>query len=177
MKKRPWWLLPPGRIHPMWWILLGAATLWFDYVVGLSAAFPVGYSIPVILAAWYSGIWPSLGLAVAVPMLRLLVLMRHTPEPDITTLAFGTLLRGVVVAFVGLWFARLSALERDLDRQVKVLEGLLPICAFCKSIRGEGGRWEPLETYISGRSHAEFSHGVCPSCSAEHYPAFQDTRA
>jgi len=172
MTRRPWWLLPPGRLNPMWWLLLGAATLWIDYLVGPSAMFPVIYSVPVILAAWYSGLWPALALATAVPLFRLIVLLVPSRSPDFTTLALATLLRGVAVAFLGSWFARLSALERDLDRQVKVLEGLLPICSFCKSIRGEGGVWEPLETFISGRSQAEFSHGVCPSCRAKHYPTF-----
>jgi hypothetical protein len=176
MTKRPWWLLPPGRLNPMWWILLGAGTLWLDYLTGQLPAFPVIYSVPVILAAWYSGAWPSLALAAAVPLLRLAVLMAQAPAADFTGPALATVLRGVAVAFIGLWFARLAALERDLDRHVKVLEGLLPICSFCKSIRGDGGKWEPLETFISQRSEAEFSHGVCPSCIAKHYPAYSDKR-
>jgi hypothetical protein len=176
MTKRPWWLLPPGRLNPMWWILLGAVVLWLDYLTGPLAGFPVIYAVPVILAAWYSGPWPSLALAAAVPLLRLAVLMAQNPAPDFTTAALATLLRGVVVAFVGLWFGRLAALERDLDHHVKVLEGLLPICSFCKSIRGDSGEWEPLETFISRRTEAEFSHGVCPSCVSKHYPAYSDKR-
>ena len=69
-----------------------------------------------------------------------------------------------------LWFARLADYERELSRQVRVLEGLLAICSFCKSIRNERGDWEHLESFISRRSEAEFSHGVCPSCGALHYP-------
>ena len=53
---------------------------------------------------------------------------------------------------------------------MKVLEGLLPICAFCKNIRNDKGEWERMEGYISRRSEAEFSHGICPSCSDKHYP-------
>jgi hypothetical protein len=177
MIKRPWWLLPPGRLHPTWWLLVGGAMLWLDYLTGPSPSFPVIYAVPVILAAWYSGLWPALVMAIAVPVLRLTILMEHTPASESTSLALATLLRGVVVAFVGLWFARLAELERDLHRKVKVLEGLLPICSFCKSIRGQNGEWEPLESFISGRSEAEFSHGVCPSCSAKHYSAFFDKRA
>ena len=55
--------------------------------------------------------------------------------------------------------------EHALHRRVEQLEGLLPICAFCKSIRNKAGNWEPIETYISERSHATFSHGICPDCS------------
>jgi len=51
MAVRPWWLLPPGRIHAGWWIALGALLLWADYVAGPTAAFPLLYAVPVILAA------------------------------------------------------------------------------------------------------------------------------
>ena len=66
--------------------------------------------------------------------------------------------------------ARLSEYERDLHRYVQRLEGMLPICAFCKSIRDQAGAWVPLETFIAERSDAEFTHSVCPSCGRTHYP-------
>lgn len=168
--KRPWWLLPPGRIHPLWWMALGAVMLWMDYLFSSAVNFPAVYLLPVILAAWYSGMWPALGLAIAVPVFRLLflVLPRQPPE-HMATLALATGFRGVVIGFLALWFARLAEFERSLERRVEVLEGLVPICAFCKNIRNEAGEWERLEKYISRRSEAEFSHGVCPSCSEKHY--------
>lgn len=48
---------------------------------------------------------------------------------------------------------------------VRVLRGLLPICAWCKRIRDEAGNWEQLEFYISNHSHAEFTHGICRECA------------
>ena len=48
--------------------------------------------------------------------------------------------------------------------RVKMLSGLLPICAWCKKIRDEQGAWSPLETYISLHSEADFTHGMCPDC-------------
>jgi hypothetical protein len=86
------------------------------------------------------------------------------------SLALATALRGIVIVFLALWFARLAEFERALQTRVKVLEGLLPICTFCKNIRNEGGDWERLEKFISRRSEAEFSHGICPSCAEKHYP-------
>ncbi len=48
---------------------------------------------------------------------------------------------------------------------VKVLKGLLPICAECKQIRDDGsGEWNKFEDFIRENSEAEFTHGVCPSC-------------
>ena len=145
--------------------------LWIDYLTSRDGQFPVIYVLPVILAAWYSGKWPAVGLAIAVPVFRLLVLvMPVRPPEDIGSLVLATALRGVVIIFLALWFARLAEFERELQRQVKVLEGLLPICAFCKNIRNEAGEWERLEKFISRRSEAQFSHGVCPSCGEKHYP-------
>jgi hypothetical protein len=169
---RPWWLLPPGRIHPVWWIALGAVMLWVDFVTSPAVIFPAIYVLPVILAAWYSGRWPAVGLALAVPLFRLLFLVMplHPPE-SIATLALATAFRGVVIVILALWFARLAEFERAIQRRVKVLEGMLPICAHCKNIRNEAGEWERLEKYISRRSDAEFSHGICPSCSDKHYPS------
>lgn len=171
MKVRPWWLLPTGRIHSGWWIALGALLLWTDHVGGPTAAFPVLYVLPVILAAWYSGKWAAAGLAAAVPLFRIFFLLWPPPQPiDVVPAIFATIFRGVVVLAIGLWFARLADYERDLSRHVRVLEGLLPICSFCKNIRNESGTWERLESFISRRSEAEFSHGVCPACGKAHYP-------
>jgi len=62
--------------------------------------------------------------------------------------------------------ARLRVGERILALELKVnrLEGLLPICAYCKNIRDELNVWHQLEHYIATRSEAEFTHGVCPGC-------------
>lgn len=64
--------------------------------------------------------------------------------------------------------------EQDvlIDRLENTLQGLVPICASCKSIRNESGEWESLEGYISERSEAEFSHDICPVCSGNLYGDF-----
>src|SRR5205814_7116361 len=47
---------------------------------------------------------------------------------------------------------------------VKQLQGLLPICAYCKKIRDDRNYWQQLESYITEHSEARFSHGICPDC-------------
>jgi hypothetical protein len=49
--------------------------------------------------------------------------------------------------------------------EVKVLTGILPICASCKRIRADGGKWEAVESYVRDHTNAEFSHGLCPDCA------------
>jgi CheY-like chemotaxis protein len=59
--------------------------------------------------------------------------------------------------------------------EVKVLRGLIPICASCKKIRNDGGFWQQLEEYIGEHSEAEFSHGLCQPCLKKLYPGvYQD---
>jgi CHASE3 domain sensor protein len=48
--------------------------------------------------------------------------------------------------------------------QVKTLSGLIPICAWCKSIRNDQGYWQSVEQYVHSHSDASFSHSICPSC-------------
>ena len=172
---RPWWLLPLGRLHPLWWVGIAGLLLWADYVTGPKTQFPVVYVIPVTLAAWYSGRWPALALAVAIPLVHVVFLVALWKQPgSMATLVATTTIRGAVVIAMALWFARLSEHERELHRHVQTLEGLLPICSFCKSIRNESGEWKRLETFISERSRAQFSHGFCPSCWKTHYPELGD---
>lgn len=48
--------------------------------------------------------------------------------------------------------------------KVKQLEGIIPICSYCKKIRDDKEIWHKLETYITEHSEAAFSHGICPDC-------------
>jgi hypothetical protein len=59
--------------------------------------------------------------------------------------------------------ARAAELEEALAR-VKRLQGLLPICPYCKKIRNDRNYWQQLQNYIGERSEAQFSHGIRPDC-------------
>ncbi|MEI8243682.1 MAG: response regulator, partial [bacterium] len=65
-----------------------------------------------------------------------------------------------------------AALEAALAR-VKQLEGIIPICAYCKKIRDDKQSWHQLEIYISDHSEALFSHGACPDCLKEQMKIMQ----
>lgn len=67
--------------------------------------------------------------------------------------------------------AKLLAAQRmlRLKDEVETLRGILPTCSHCKQIRDEGGTWHPIEHYITERSDASFSHGICPPCLKKHY--------
>ncbi len=60
------------------------------------------------------------------------------------------------------------AITRHLTQKIRVLEGMLAVCAHCKRIRVEA-KWVPIEGYIAGHSNATFSHSFCPECLRLHY--------
>ena len=62
---------------------------------------------------------------------------------------------------------RFHELEDALKR-VKQLQGLLPICSYCKKIRNDRNYWEQVDAYVASHSEAQFSHGVCPDCYEVH---------
>ncbi len=62
---------------------------------------------------------------------------------------------------------RVRELEKALT-QVRRLEGLLPICSYCKRIRNEQDYWERVDAYISQHSDVRFSHNICPECYERH---------
>jgi hypothetical protein len=65
-----------------------------------------------------------------------------------------------------------AAIERDRAKsELQSLRGIIPICSHCHRVRLEDGRlWEAVDMYVSRRTDAAFSHGVCPDCLSEHYP-------
>jgi hypothetical protein len=91
----------------------------------------------------------------------------------IMTMAYALLGR-----FVDL-HANIEQLNASLERRVaealadiKVLRGLIPICASCKKIRDDQGFWTRIEEYFTAHSEAKFSHGICPECMRALYPDF-----
>jgi uncharacterized Zn finger protein (UPF0148 family) len=74
---------------------------------------------------------------------------------------------------------QLEAMQKELDKhvaeleatlaRVRQLEGILPICVYCKRIRDNKDNWQMLEQYISAHSEAMFSHSICPNCEKEAY--------
>ena len=59
---------------------------------------------------------------------------------------------------------RVVELEAALSRE-KHLQGLLPICCYCKKIRDDSNYWHQVESYVAQHSHVKFSHSVCPECT------------
>jgi hypothetical protein len=80
-----------------------------------------------------------------------------------------------ITSFAGLLgelgLKHIQELEESANK-IRLLSGLLPICASCKKIRDDKGYWNQIEVYIREHSEAEFSHGICPECEKKLYPDF-----
>ena len=71
-------------------------------------------------------------------------------------------------------YRHLGDLVEEKMSQVKMLRGLLPICASCKKIRDDEGYWSEVEMFIDRHSEAQFTHGICPDCFEQYCSELED---
>jgi hypothetical protein len=79
----------------------------------------------------------------------------------------------VAGAVDSIWVACLFVLALYVQlkhlQKIRLLEGMLSVCASCKKIRDGENHWSPIEEFIQKRSHADFSHTICPDCGVKLY--------
>jgi hypothetical protein len=157
----------------VYWLILAFLILVVDYITGPLIQFPILYLIPIGLTTWYSGRKWGLIFALSMPLIRLYFAIFLWDAPwTIFETAINASIRVVVLTGFAYLVDRIVIYERELEKEVRILEGILPICSFCKKIRNKDGNWERLEQYIRAHSEAEFSHGMCPECAKQHYPDY-----
>lgn len=162
--------VPPWLFHPISWGLMAVIVIVADWWSGPYIQLTLALLVPIALAAWVGRLYSSLAMAVGLAVVRDLVAMwdGHPPlwsaEHLLDTFEQALLLSGWSLALYVL-----GERQRQLALHVRTLEGLLPICSFCKQIRDDQGEWVGLESYIEAHSKAEFTHGICPSCAQQHY--------
>ena len=156
--------------------VLGAVTT-LDALTPYELGFGAFYVIPVLIATW--GVGTSRGLAFALLSACCWYCVDVTSGRPLTHEfyriwdATNHLLSYSLIAFVTgtlrQAFLREQQLREDRDEaleNVRELEGLLPVCAWCKKVRDDEGYWQELEAYVRPRTKASFSHGICPDCAA-----------
>ncbi len=150
---------------------------WVDYLTAFEFELFLFYALPVAMVAWWVGrLAATLTAALAVATWFGANVLSANPYSSVFYAAWNTGLRGGWVLIVALTISQIRA---DLDRerqlnadlttafsQVRELQGLLPICAWCKKILNGAGYWEHLESYLRRHTRAEFTHGICPACAA-----------
>jgi hypothetical protein len=157
--------LPAKRVSPAYWLWLAVLLHFTDYFTGPVINLPTLFIVPVALAAWYNGRNWGLALAISMPLVRLS--FHSVWQVQWTLVEHGINCGLLILTFSG--FAILIDTIAAQGRTIQCLEGILPICCFCKKIRSEDQAWHQIEQYITERSEATFSHGWCPACAEKHY--------
>jgi hypothetical protein len=155
-----------AQVRAFYWIGLSAAILAIDYATGPYVQFAILFVFPVALATAAHSRRIGMLVAALLPLIRLWFLHRWQLP---SSWAVEILDAGIDVAILVATSVLIDKMVRQ-ERELLVLEGMLPICSFCKRIRDEEGHWRQLEGYISARSSARFSHTFCPECGLKHYP-------
>ena len=57
-------------------------------------------------------------------------------------------------------------------KEISSLKDIIPVCSYCRKIRDDAGAWQQLEEYVTKHTNSKVSHGICPSCSKEHFPNY-----
>ncbi len=91
-------------------------------------------------------------------------------EPTKFSQRKGEVIFELVIYFLVI-FSSFCYFRKRLEKEIRILEGFIPICANCKKIRQDID-WKTLEDYISANSLAKFSHSICPDCLKILYPEF-----
>lgn len=166
-----WFERPPWNRRRVW-VLLAVCLFVMDYLSGPYIIFPVLFIPPVLLLSWNGGFVRSASLGTSLCLLRLLFDHAWATNHNHAISFINALLQTVVVLLIAFLTHAIARQTRGLREQVRQLEGILPICSFCKAIRDESGRWQKLERYVSTHSEAHFTHGLCPECMERHYGQF-----
>jgi hypothetical protein len=155
-----------ARARAVHWVTASVVILVIDYLTGPFIQFPILFIVPVAIATGVQGLIAGSSVAVLLPMVRLSFFLRWDIPSSWVLESIDTTVDMVIL--VG--FAALINQVMRQRRQIRALEGMLPICSFCKRIRDEQGQWRQLETFITERSEASFSHTFCEQCGKAHYP-------
>jgi hypothetical protein len=146
-----------------------------DLAVPLGVAMGVLYLGVVLLTIFLPSDADTIGVSMGGSILTILGFFYSPPGGELWKVFFNRSLALYAIWLSAIVILRKKRAERKRDealwerekalRDVKVLQGLLPICAWCKKIRDDKGYWSRIESYIRDHSEAEFTHGICPECA------------
>jgi len=119
----------------------------------------------VAISVMYAGVRAGLAALLVAGVAKWFMFL---PAPHSLTSADARILvRFALFLCLGLLICWLGQKLHASQRNVKLLSGLLPICAWCKKVRDEKRQWQQLESYIHDHSEADFTHTLCPDCARE----------
>ena len=162
--------------------LLMVFILFLDLSLPLGVAMGIIYIVVVLISLWSPQNKFTMLVAIACSVFTIGAFFY---KPVVTEMWKAIFNRSISV--FAIWVTASLGLQRKITEQkreqalrerekaladVRILRGLLPICASCKKIRDNQGYWVQIEGYIRDHSEAEFSHGMCQECAKKLYPEF-----
>ncbi|KJR97613.1 MAG: hypothetical protein VR65_23705 [Desulfobulbaceae bacterium BRH_c16a] len=158
-------------------VLVSFIVLLIDYITGKHIEFPIAYALPVGMAAFRNKKTEAYVMAILLPLVRIGFHFLWQQTQSLPEDILNATITGLALMFYAYAIDRIAWQKRELEKEVKILEGFLSICASCKRIKNEKGEYEEIEKYVSERSKATFSHGICPECARKLYPeVFSDRK-
>ncbi len=146
-----------------------------DFLTGVEFNFTLFYFIPISILAWTVSLRVAAVSSAGCVLVWAIVDYFGRPEPRLWQslwnigIQFGVFLTlTYVLSKIRKGIDEQNRLNKELQAalaEVKMLSGLLPMCAWCRRIRDDNGDWVQLEWYVVSHSQASFTHGICPSCA------------
>ena len=130
---------------------------------------PALFVFSVLAASWYSGLAAGVVFSIALPAVRLFFEWNIVKPWNHADSVINMALLAVALASVPVVIHYI----RQQQRRIKILQGFLPICSFCKKIRTGENAWVQMERYITNHSQAAFTHTLCPECAAKEYTVME----
>lgn len=176
-----------ARLESLGYLICGTAESGFEAISGVYRHLPDLVTMDILLKGEMNGIEAAAKISEGsdVPIIFMTCLSdRQVFERAIQTNPFGYIVKpydinelrsAIEIAIVKHRAAKerealIAQLKKAL-KEVKIVTGLLPICAACKRIRNnDDSSWQPIEDYIASHSDANFTHGICPDCAHRLYP-------
>jgi len=138
-----------------------------DSMIPLGVAGGVPYILVVLVSLWSPRKRLPYYVAIVGTLLTIIAFYSSPPGGELWKVIFNRSL-----ALFAIWTAAILSVQRKtiLDEkeaalnEIRALQGIIPICSYCHSIRDDDGAWNRLEAYMTEHSEAQFSHGICPGC-------------
>lgn len=174
---------PPEKRYPgviLLCALVAGIVLAIDLSIPLGVAGGVPYIVAVLISLWYPRRRFTVLVAVVSTLLTAIGFFLSPPGGEI-----WKVITNRTLAVFAIWVTAILSIQRktaELKREialverekavkeVKILSGMIPICASCKKVRDDKGYWQQIEHYIEQNSEIDLSHGLCPECTKELYP-------
>ncbi len=153
------------RRVPLYALLFAAVALGGDYLTGPQIHFPILFTLPVMLAAWFGYVGWAFAITVALSLGRLVLATEiWRSELNLAIALTNVTVYATVLVIQAVLLFRAGARIRELSLQLRTVYGQKTLCPTCHRIRTDAGHWQPIDAYIAAWSQTQITRESCPAC-------------